>query len=259
MIESLIGAGANILGGILQSEGADRRNANQATFSREEAQKNRDWQERMSSTAYQRSMADMRAAGLNPILAYSQGGASSPGGSMATMDFENTMTGLGQGVASAGQAAVRNVEVEQMKKNIDNTVSTTELNKANTTLAGSNEALRKQEIATSAAQMNKANAEAALTTEQLESPAAQRALFGAQSHSAYQAGELSREQRGQLVQHGPGRIGQETSGVLKLIRQGLGAMREGQGAHITSPTDPRFWGLKGRPGPGLVIDMKKGN
>lgn len=53
-------------------------------FNAEEAQKNRDWQERMSNTQYQRAMADMKKAGLNPILAYTQGGAGVPSGATAS-------------------------------------------------------------------------------------------------------------------------------------------------------------------------------
>jgi len=76
--------GSSIGAGIAGQDGQERTNeANSA-----QAQRQMDFQERMSNTSWQRGMTDMRAAGLNPIFAYKAGGASTPNGAMAVMQNE---------------------------------------------------------------------------------------------------------------------------------------------------------------------------
>lgn len=48
----------------------------------DEASFQRDWEEHMSNTAYQRATADMKLAGINPMVAFQQGGASTPSGAV---------------------------------------------------------------------------------------------------------------------------------------------------------------------------------
>ncbi len=68
-------------------------NAKAMAFSKEEAEKNRQWQERMSNTAHQREMADLIAAGLNPVL-------TAMGGNGAAVTSGATASGVTSGGAS---------------------------------------------------------------------------------------------------------------------------------------------------------------
>lgn len=121
MVSSTAGS---LIGGAMQANSVNETNARNATMAREQMA----FQERMSNTAHQREVDDLRAAGLNPILSATGGsGASAPSGSMSTAQAPDRSF-VGNAIRDSVSSAL---SVKQQAANVAN-VSADTLNKLET-------------------------------------------------------------------------------------------------------------------------------
>lgn len=116
--QSVFNAGASYLG---QNQTNQVNSANTAATNQSNmdiARMNNEFQSNMSNTSYQRSVQDMVAAGLNPMLAYSKGGASTPTGSVPTMQTAQYSSPITAGVNGALAGQKLDNETKQTVANI---------------------------------------------------------------------------------------------------------------------------------------------
>jgi hypothetical protein len=132
MIGGLIGGALGFLGQQQTNQkNWDIANAANAA-SAQQAANQMDFQERMRKTQYQTAVEDMKAAGLNPMLAYTQGGAGTPTGAMGSVSTATMKNALGAGVIGYQQMSMNEADIDLKKATTVGTTASTLKTEADT-------------------------------------------------------------------------------------------------------------------------------
>lgn len=240
-----IGSGVDQL---LEGNPADKQNeANSAEaqkqrdFNREEAEKTRTWQENMRASTYQTTVSDLKAAGLNPMLAYQNGGTSTPGTSAtASQASLPQMVNRQQAAlnASATQAQILNSYAQIAKTSADTEVSraTADQVRAQTALTTNSAANMEQTIEKTKAEIDQTKQTVYWIRQQTSESTQRQVLIQYQTELAKISQDLEKRKISQT----------EAETRLADVKTRL-SQYELQGAKNQSESDATKWGRNVRP------------
>lgn len=165
MVVPLIAAGISglmgLAGGMMQNSAASAAADKQMAFQQASNERQMAFQENSAKSQYQWAMGDMKAAGLNPILAYKQGGAGTLSGSSSSGSSYTPQNVGSAAVSAASTGATTALQTQRNAAELDNIA-------ADTLLKGSQDKTQGALAAQAVAQAGQANANTAVALQEAQ-------------------------------------------------------------------------------------------